>query len=114
MKEATIVKDSDWLFPKDLRTPNGVSSGSLLYRILEHQESSHGVVNVDLFSNELGNIMKSYEVQMSIFHILIEQLEDEKKEVQTVFHNLKSYIEPVILLGFRDTKNVWQRFHLRV
>ena len=113
MEEDTIIKDSDWLFPKNLKTPNRVSSGPLLYRILKHKES-YGAVNVDLFSNELGNIMKSYEARMGTFYILIEQLDDEKKEVQTVLHNLKSYIEPVILFGFRDTKNVWQRFHLRV
>ena len=63
----SILKETDWIMPKDMETPCGPDSGPLMYRIFKRQESITKEVYVSYFVNKLAEIMKDFEKNMSIY-----------------------------------------------
>lgn len=67
MTENTLIKEGDWLIPKEIDTPQGPESGPILYRILKRQEAIHKEVSVEVFVDQLSKVMKDLEVRISLF-----------------------------------------------
>lgn len=62
-----IIREGDWLIPKDIETPQGPESGPIIYRIFKRQESIHKNVTVGVFTNQLTKVMKDIENRMRSF-----------------------------------------------
>jgi len=67
MNDKSIIKEGDWLIPKDIETPQGPESGPILYRIFKRQESSNQSVSVEVFIDQLSKVMKDIENRMRRF-----------------------------------------------
>ncbi len=67
MTDASIVKEGDWLIPKDIETPQGPESGPMIYRIFKVIEDKYHKVDVPIFINQLAKVMNDFEAKMSTF-----------------------------------------------
>lgn len=64
MGSSSVIKEGDWLIPKDIETPQGPESGPIIYRIFKRQESISKNVQVEVFTNQLAKVMKDIEGRM--------------------------------------------------
>ena len=67
MSEFSVIKEGDWLMPKEMETPQGPESGPIMYRVFKRQESATKEVHVSQFVEQLAKVMKDLENHMSIF-----------------------------------------------
>jgi len=67
MKTNTIIKEGDWLVPKEIESPQGPESGPIIYRIFKRQESVYRNVTVNIFINQLVKVMKDIEARVRTF-----------------------------------------------
>jgi hypothetical protein len=67
MDDGSIIKEGDWLIPKEIETPQGPESGPILYRIFKRQESFNQSVSVEIFIDQLSKVMKDIETRMRNF-----------------------------------------------
>jgi len=67
MTTNTIIKEGDWLLPKEIETPQGPESGPIIYRIFKRQESAYKNVTANIFINQLVKVMKDIEARMRTF-----------------------------------------------
>ena len=64
MNDSSVIKEGDWLMPKEIETPQGPESGPMMYRIFKHQESINQNVSVSIFVDQLSKVMKDFEERM--------------------------------------------------
>ncbi len=61
MSDMTVIKEGDWLLPREIDTPQGPESGPIIYRVFKRQESATEVVYVSYFVGQLAKVMKDLE-----------------------------------------------------
>ena len=61
------LKESDWLFPKGVNTPQDQESLPILYKVFKIQEDIKKDVTMMVYVDQLAKVMKDLEQRLSNF-----------------------------------------------